>query len=110
MSNIYFTYPNGKSITYSVYWRFCNQIGRDHDEMKRIFYRARNADDPVTYISHGLKKGYIKQCCKDEYDAPGKVQAWIDQIIGKKKPEKRVEVVKRGTMPTELKDLIKDAL
>lgn len=110
MGNIYFSYPGGKAITYSFYWKVCNRVGKSHNETKRIFYRAKGATNPITWISKGLKDGYALTPCEDEYDNIPAVTAWIDKVINKIEPEKKPVFIDRKKAPDKLGDILKGVL
>jgi len=112
MSNTYFTYPSGTKITYSFYWMVVGRCGGSHDEAKRVFYRAKEAKDPVKWIVKGFNNimgGYIRLPCRDEYDNPKAVQSWIDSVINKiaLEPKKKVD---RKAAPEGLGNILKDVL
>ena len=94
---------NGHPIPWSfwglIVYKYCN---KDRELAARVVYRAMIARDengkpfenPAGWIIQGLKKGgYCWNACRDETEAPGKVRAWIDEVVlkigqGKSGPQK----------------------
>jgi hypothetical protein len=68
---------------------------RDPYEAGRVFYRAhvKSAKNITRWIMSGLKAGYAKVPCRDEYESGESVRQWVDiNILQLAKPVDAVDV------------------
>ena len=97
------TVINGQDIPYSFRQSVVQFCGKSCDPA-RVFYRAMasGAKNPMGWIREGFKKPeeYAFKACKDEYDNPKVVHAWIFDEWNK------------GTVKgfSSIKDILKEAI
>jgi hypothetical protein len=78
---------SGHPIPGSFYGRVLKYCHGDRHLAGLMFYRARNAADPVKWLSAGLvRNGYAWNASKGETDNPSGCRAWIDANISNIKP------------------------
>jgi hypothetical protein len=74
---------NGQSIPWYVVKKVDAACHNDKFETGRVFYRARNKANIITYVLKGIKAGYILKPCTQEYGSGQAVREWIDTNIFK---------------------------
>lgn len=80
-------YLNGQGIPGSFYGMILHRIFRGNEyDAGRIFYRARNKENPIEYISKGILRDnpfILKMTVEEEQAGNLTVQKWIDETIHK---------------------------
>jgi len=105
MSKIAFTI-NGQPIAGSFYGMLLRKCGSRYNA-DRVLYKARNADNIVTYISKGLKAGWASQSTIEMDYNKEAMEAWIAENLHKRKVKKK-KVEKRE--PEGIESIIEDCM
>ncbi len=53
----------------------------DVDLAARLLFRARNAENPVNFITQGIKERWIFNYSPEEDERPQDVRRWIDKYL-----------------------------
>ena len=103
MASKYLQLGKGK-IPWSFYWHVVKKCGGDIHAANDIFYRARDKDNPVQYISAGMRDGWIFHPyeCNRQHK-----QDWINSKMFGMKPEKK-KLVEVNNCPASMSDILKD--
>lgn len=77
---------NGQQLSPSFLIKLFTILGKDIDQVGRVLFRARYADNVIGYIQSGLNSGWILSPTTEEDVAPAVVREWIDNLFGFSNP------------------------
>ena len=94
---------NGNRIAWPFFFRVLKKCKGNHQEAWAVFYRSRDKEKIIPYISKGIKDGWIWKRSVDEEDkGTQKVEWWVENVVfGNWKPKTAPATSRKPVEPQE---------